>query len=477
MTTFDEEIDKTRIEIARLAEAVTTLDREVTHVRRSVRRTKHNAKRIDRLTAKVEKEIEGEKTQMWTRRAERSSIQKEMRKLQGELATLRRKTDLGNIQEMEVKRERLAEETITLRQKLGTIQTEISTLQSQFDKVLRIGYQNAKIQLSKVEQQSRRVEKEVQDALQERESLKQELSELEKSRVQLSKSVLSARKGAKKFTSQIDDIDKDLRKVDSEYEQTDRLLNQLQLSVQTSMLQLEQFRSQLRRFGYEQPLEVTPKQVEEAETSMRMMQFEVERIGAVNQLAFSHYAEQISRYRELSMRLNELEREKQAIVSFMDEIDRKKRQVFSEAFGKINTNLQRYFSKLTGGGNAALALENADDMFSGGIDMLVQFPDKPSIVVSGASGGERSVAAVAFLFALKEFTPAAFYIMDEVDAHLDGFHVSKLADVLREESEKTQFIVITLKAEMVNKAQKLYGVYERNGVSNVVSAKFLEAPS
>lgn len=378
---------------------------------------------------------------------------------------------------MEVKRERLAEESITLRQKLGTIQTEISTLQSQFDNVLRVGYQNAKIQLAKVEQQLRRVEKEVEEALQERESLKQDLAELEKSRVELSRTVLSSRDEAKKFTAQIDDIDKELRKLDSEYEQADRLLNQLQLSIQTSMLQFEQYRNQLRQFGYEQPLAVTSKQVEEAETSMTMMQFELERIGAVNQLALSHYAEQISRYKELSLRMNELEREKQTIVQFMDEIERKKRNVFTEAFEKINSNLAKYFSKLTGGGNATFKLENPDEPFSGGIDMLVQFPNKPSIVVSGSSGGERSVAAVAFIFAIKEFTPTSFYILDEIDAHLDAFHVSKLADLLLEESEKTQFIVITLKPEMVNKAQKVYGVYERNGVSNVISARLLEVPS
>jgi chromosome segregation protein len=109
--------------------------------------------------------------------------------------------------------------------------------------------------------------------------------------------------------------------------------------------------------------------------------------------------------------------------------------------------------------------------------MIVQFPNKPSIVVSGASGGERSVAAVAFLLAIKDFTPASFYILDEIDAHLDAFHVSKLSGVLLEEAEKTQFLVITLKPEMVNKAQKVYGVYERNGVSNVISAKFLEGPN
>ncbi|MGC8939377.1 MAG: chromosome segregation protein SMC [Candidatus Bathyarchaeia archaeon] len=474
LTAFEEEIDKTRVEITRLSEAIITLDREITRVKRNVRRTRANVRRVDKNIAKLEKEVENERAQMWRYKAESSSIQKEMRKLQNTLAAMRKKTDPSYIQELEVKREKIAEEIITLRQKLGTVQTEISTLQSKFDNVLRVGYQNAKIQLAKVEQQLRKVEKEVEEAAKERESLKTELAELEKSRVELSKTVLSAREEAKKFTSQIDDIDKELRKLDSEYEQTDRLLNQLQLNIQTSMIQLEQYKNQLRQIGYKQPLPVTPEQVQEAETSIKMMRFELDRIGAVNQLALSHYAEQISRYKELSLRLNELEKEKQAIVQFMNEIESKKRRVFMEAFEKINANLAKYFNKLTGGGNATLTLENPDEPFSGGIDMIVQFPNKPSIIVSGASGGERSVAAVAFIFALKEFTPAAFYILDEIDAHLDAYHVSKLAEVLLEESEKTQFIVITLKPEMVNKAQKVYGVYERNGVSNVISAKFLE---
>jgi chromosome segregation protein len=477
ITSFEEDIDKTRVEIARLSEAITTLDSEIARVKRSLRRSKANIKRVGNRIKRFEKEIQNEKSQMWIHRAERSSTQKEMRKLQKELAELRKKADPAHIQEMEIEREKRAEEIITLRQKLGTIQTEISTLQSQFDNVLRVGYKNAKIQLSKVEQQLRRVEKEVGAALQERESLNQEVTELEKTRIELSKTVLSAREETKKFTAEIDGIDKELRKLDSEYEPADRLLNQLQLKIQTSLLHLEQHQNQLRQFGYEQPLEVTLKQVEEAETSMRMMQFELERIGAVNQLALSHYAEQISRYKELSLRLNELEREKQAIVQFMDEVERKKCKVFMEAFEKINRNLEEYFSKLTGGGNATLKLENMDDPFSGGTDMIVQFLNKPSIVVSGASGGERSVAAVAFIFALKEFTPASFYILDEIDAHLDAFHVSKLADLLLEESEKNQFIVVTLKPEMVNKAQKVYGVYERNGVANVLSPKFLEVPS
>ena len=472
---FEEEIEHSKIEITRLSEAIGTLDREIIRVKRSVKRTRISVRRVDKFRSRIEKEIEIEKGHMNLYKVERGSIQKELQKLQIELADFRRKTDVGHIQELEVKREKIGEQLNTLRQKLGTVQTEISTCQSQFDNVLRVGYQNSKIQVSKVEQQHRKVEKEVTEALQERESNKTELAEQEKSRVELSNAVLSAREDSKKFTSQIDNIDYELRSLDGEYEQADSLFNQLQLSVQTSRLQLAQYENQLRQLKYEKPLETTQKQVEEAETSIQMMRFELERIGAVNQLALAHYAEQISRYRDLSLRLNELEREKQAIVQFMDQIESKKRRIFMDAFGKININLQKYFAKLTGGGTANLKLESPDDPFAGGIDMLVQFPDKPSIVVSGASGGERSVSAVAFIFALKEFTPAAFYVLDEVDAHLDAFHTAKLAELFLEESEKIQFIVITLKPEMVNKAQRVYGVYERNGVSAVISAKFMEA--
>jgi chromosome segregation protein len=246
------------------------------------------------------------------------------------------------------------------------------------------------------------------------------------------------------------------------------------LKTQTFQIQLDQDLRHLKEFGYEEPLDVLPEQLQMAESSLKLMRFELERLGAVNQLAPFHYAEQISRYRELSIRMNELEKEKQAIIAFMEEIERKKKNVFMEAFNRINEKISRYFSKLTDGGEAALKLENPDDPFTGGIDMIVQFPGKAPILVSGASSGERSVSAVAFIFSLQEFTPATFYLFDEVDAHLDALHVSKLGELIQEESTKSQFLVITLKPEMVQKAERIYGVYSRNGISHVVSAAFKE---
>src|SRR5665647_257509 len=475
---IEEELEYTKIAITRLTESVATLEREIIRIKRGVKRTIFNIRHLEKYGGKLEREAASYEGRMDMYRNERNSIRKNHQKIHAEIAALRLKTDVTHIQELEVQREKIGEELNTLRQRLGSAQTEISTYQSQFDRVLRNGYKNTKIQLSKVDQQQNKLVTEVAEALAEREIIKKEADELEKSRVDLSKAVFSAREESKKFTSQIDSIDSELRLLDSEYEQAERLLNQLQLGIETSQLRLQQLQGQLRMFGYELPPETNPRQVQEAETTIRMMQFEMERIGAINQLAASHYSEQISRYRELSVRLNELEREKQAIVLFMDEIESKKRKVFMAAFEKINTALKVYFEKLTGGGEASLKLENPEEPFNGGIDMVVQFPNKPSIVVSGASGGERSISAVSFIFSLKEFTPASFYILDEVDAHLDAYHTTKLAELLLEEAAKMQFIVISLRPEMVNKAQKIYGVYERNGVSNVVTARFpQEAPN
>ncbi|NIM44777.1 MAG: AAA family ATPase, partial [Nitrososphaeria archaeon] len=153
----------------------------------------------------------------------------------------------------------------------------------------------------------------------------------------------------------------------------------------------------------------------------------------------------------------------------------KKHNVFMGAFNQINDRIDRYFSKLTGGGTAALRLENPENPFQGGVDMVVQFVDKPPILVSGASSGERSVSAVAFLFALQEFTPASFYLFDEIDAHLDAFHVERLGELLAEEAEGSQFVVVTLKPEMVSKADRIYGVYGHDGLSRVVSTTFRAA--
>ncbi len=475
VTTFEQEIDDYRTGITRLDETIKTLGNEIGRIKRSTGRAQRSIKRVESRYQSVEEQLEEKKQERKYQGALCKALQKGAQRLRVELAKLRKKTDPMRIQDMETQRERLGDELIELRQRLGGIDTELSTLESTYTNVLKVGSSNFRVQLRKVKKQLSTLQEEVGEAAQKKTLLEAQLLKLERSKEELSHSVLTAKEEAKKFTSQIGDIDKKVHDLDSKHEQTNQLFNQLQLSLQTCQLQLDQHHRRLAEVGYETPLTAPLKPLDIVESALNQMRLELERLGAVNQLAQTHYAEQASRYKELSIRMNELEEEKQAILAFMDEIERKKRDSFMEAFSKINDKLGRFFSKLTGGGEAALKLEKPDDPLSGGVDMVVQFLKKPPILVSGASSGERSVSAVAFIFALQEFTPAAFYLFDEIDAHLDAFHVERLGELLVEESEKSQFLVLTLKPEMVGKAEKVYGVYSRNGMSNVISTMFKEA--
>ncbi|MBT8171681.1 AAA family ATPase [Candidatus Bathyarchaeota archaeon] len=471
---FEEEIEILKLEIASLAETTVTLKGEIGRVRQNVKNTRQNVRRIEKHLTRIKEKREIEKTKLGNLRIKRNELKKEMEKLHEKLDEFRLKTDTYKIQEMELTREKLGGETIELRQNLGSIETNRATLESKFGNILKIGADNIRIQLRKINAQIITVENEVETSTREKELLEQRLVELENSKVKVSRTVLNAKEESKKYTVQLDDIDKRLHQLDSVYERSDRLYNELQINLQTNQMKLENSFQQIAELGYEKPLPISQEQLDTAESSLTQLSLELNRLGAVNQLSLDHYAEQASRYKELSVRMNELEKEKQAILAFMDEIEKKKRTVFMEAFEKINNSFKKYFTKITGGGEASLILEKPNDPFAGGMDMLVQFRSKASILVSGASSGERSVSAVAFIFALQDFMPTAFYVFDEIDAHLDAFHVSRLGDLFVELSEKSQFVTITLKPEMVSRAKKVWGIYERNGYSQVVSPKLQE---
>jgi len=463
------EIIEGRLEITRLVEAMNRLEGEIQRLSDNIARTNRNIRRTDENIQAIRASLEKERTEIASQRLGRLRILSEERRIQQELTDLRKKTDLVEIHRIESQRDEVGNELIGLKDREGTIRGEISSLDSKIQNVLDTSLKNASIQLGKVNHQIASLEKELGSDLLERDRVEEEVKDLEKKKEDLSAILLSSREQAKKFVSQIDSIDERLQKLDREYEQGSLLLNQLKLDLQTLQLQMDQRLEKLKALGYEGPLEVMGESLALVESSLKMMSLELERIAGVNQLAESQYDEQVSRYKELSIRMNELEQEKIAIMRFVEEIERKKYRAFMDAFDQVNENLRQYFSKLTGSGNATLKLENPEEPFSGGVDMLVQFPDKPPILISGASSGERSVSAVAFLFALQGLTPADFYLFDEVDAHLDAFHVEKLGELLAEEAAKSQFLVITLKPEMASKAERIYGVYGRNGVSHVIS--------
>ena len=190
--------------------------------------------------------------------------------------------------------------------------------------------------------------------------------------------------------------------------------------------------------------------------------------GSLNTKAPETYLEISNGYRSMSTRKNELEAERNSIVKFIEEIDKDKRQTFLDSYDKVDKDIREIFSKMTGG-NAWLEIQNEDDIFSSGISYLVQFPDKPKRESTSISGGEKTLAAITFLLALQKLRPSPFYLLDEVDAHLDALNTERLSKILEERADGSQMIMVSLKDAIVQKAKLIYGVFPKNGVSHVVS--------
>tara|TARA_Y100000310_G_scaffold286798_1_gene311258 strand:- start:340 stop:885 length:546 start_codon:yes stop_codon:yes gene_type:complete len=178
----------------------------------------------------------------------------------------------------------------------------------------------------------------------------------------------------------------------------------------------------------------------------------------------------------MSTRKNELEEERNAIWSFIEDIDKEKKQLFLDAFDTVDNEIKAIFSKMTGG-NAWLELENEDEIFDSGISYYIQFQNKPKRESNSISGGEKTLAAVVFVLALQKLKPSPFYLFDEVDAHLDAPNSERLSKIVEERSNGSQFIMVSLKDSVVEKAKLIYGVFPKNGVSNVVTYKDKRLPS
>ena len=197
---------------------------------------------------------------------------------------------------------------------------------------------------------------------------------------------------------------------------------------------------------------------------------------SLNAIAPQKYLEISTGYRTMSNRKNDLEGERNSIWAFIESVEKEKKQTFLDAFDTIDKEIRKIFTKMNGG-NAWLELENEDDIFNSGISYLIQFQNKPKRESTSISGGEKTLAAVVFVLGLQKLKPSPFYLFDEIDAHLDAPNAESLSKIVEERSHGSQFIMVSLKDSVVEKAKLIYGVYPKNGVSNIVIYKDKRMPS
>jgi chromosome segregation protein len=216
---------------------------------------------------------------------------------------------------------------------------------------------------------------------------------------------------------------------------------------------------------------------EQLGTRVRALRTEIRALGPVNAQAEADYEEASERHSFLTAQTADLEQAEREMQSALEELRRVVRDRFRETFQRVNADFQRYFKLFFGGGTARLALTEPEDYGESGVDVLAQPPGKRQQHLALLSGGERSMAAVALLFALLETNPAPFCVLDEVDAALDEANVARFSEALGGLGGRTQFILISHNRATVQAAQAIYGVtMGGDGVSTVLSLRLEDVP-
>jgi chromosome segregation protein len=217
--------------------------------------------------------------------------------------------------------------------------------------------------------------------------------------------------------------------------------------------------------------ELSP-QIEEALKSQRAL---LRRIGPINPEAQVEYKEVNERYEFLTSQVNDLQKAAADIGQVIKELDHIMELEFCKTFEAVAEEFHLIFSRLFGGGTAKLILTDVDDLTNTGIDIEARLPGRREQGLSLLSGGERSLTAVALVFALLRVSPTPFCVLDEVDAMLDEANVGRFRDLLQELSRSTQFILITHNRATVQVADIIYGVtMGRDSTSQVLSLKIDE---
>jgi chromosome segregation protein len=198
----------------------------------------------------------------------------------------------------------------------------------------------------------------------------------------------------------------------------------------------------------------------------------VQRLGNVNLKALEIYAKVEEEYNSLVEKKNSLMKEKDEIFVMMNEIETKKKELFLNTFAVVNQNFQNMFTAISTKGQAFLEVEDEKDIFNAGVSIKVRITGKKFMDIRSLSGGEKTMTALAFIFAIQEHDPASFYIFDEVDAALDKLNSDKLAKLIKSYSDRAQYIIISHNDGIIAEADTLYGVsMTTDNMSKVVSLK------
>ncbi len=224
----------------------------------------------------------------------------------------------------------------------------------------------------------------------------------------------------------------------------------------------------------EEERELTYKELEELEEKIKEIERELEAMGPVNLKSLTDYDMEKDRYEEIVDKKTGLEDERREILAFMENLEAEKTQKFLTVYNEIADNFSTVFAQLSPDGEGSLMLENPEHPLMGGITVRSKPHGKELVTLDAMSGGEKTLTGLALIFAIQMYSPASFYIFDEIDAALDNVNAHNVALLISEMSKNSQFVVVSLRDTTVRKADLLVGIANQDGISRIVAVDLKE---
>lgn len=396
------------------------------------------------------------------------------------------------IEQQTVQREMLSQTKNESQAKLDAARNQSRQDQESLHQ-LALRLQAAQMQLETTVQTKERLEQQLQELIERQKYLQQTLQDSEAPLVELTQQLqglLTQRAQVEVEFNQakqnLEQLDQSLRALEKQRHEVEQRvlsirgeLEQVRLNGQALEVRAKGLEEQIVEQGYELQALVNELPTEANETTweeqLAQATRRIERLGPINLAAIDEYTVQESRKKYLDEQHADLIDALATLEDAMGKMDQETKERFKETYDFINKNFQELFPRLFGGGRASLDLMG-DDWLTAGISMMAQPPGKRNSTIHLLSGGEKALTAIALVFSLFQLNPAPFCMLDEVDAPLDDANVIRFCNLVKEMSDKIQFIFISHNKLAIEMANHLAGVtMHEAGVSRMVAVDVDEA--
>lgn len=365
--------------------------------------------------------------------------------------------------------ELLEEERLKIREKSLEIQGNIKNITTQIESMLLP-------EKEKTDKIIKQQEKELEDFQKELSSIKEiinnrekELKAKEKEEKKFHTNVRDLITKRNKIEEKIKSLEANIIREDEKRKNNEQRLNNINIDRAKFVAEVEALQREFEPF---QDAKIKRgMSVEELRIKIKEDERELNKIGNVNLRALEVYDQINVEYEKILQKVNKLKEEKEDVLNMMNEIESKKKDIFMKTYKTVMKRFKAIFEELTTKGQAHVILEDEENPFEAGIDIQVRVAGNKFLDMRSLSGGEKTMAALAFIFAIQEHDPSPFYLLDEVDAALDKRNSELLSKLIQKYAEKAQYLVISHNDSVITEAVSLYGVSMQDSISKVVSLK------